>query len=416
MFTPAALEHVSHLTELIKLDLLDFPLSPEDVRPLLRMRKLVFLALGGTPMDAAMLEQLRQLPELLDLRFTMPQGGGRVDFSTFPKLKRVGLSDGLTVRMVESLATVRGLEGLNITVPGKLDPAVISQIAKSLKGLTSLSLTLDQPLTGDAQLSPLSTLTKLTHLTVGNHGAINQFDDAALLSLEGVTTLKSIKIETLNHRMTREGIADFQKRRPEVKIEGMGLAAGTASASLEARAIRLWDTADKLPVAKDIRWEEKAMRLVGANCSSGPESRNAILRVSIRAATTTDPKGASAVLALRKMDPSAINYARLALNLATGKASFSTATSGVALHEWSLPRTYGADEWVQLELRAIGDDFTVLVDGQVVGTAHNQTLSSPGKAMLFAGSNGALFRDIVYIPLDGLSEVEALKAAGVEKR
>jgi serine/threonine protein kinase len=186
------------------------------------------------------------------------------------------------------------------------------------------------------------------------------------------------------------------------------------TSALEAKAIRLWDAPDKVPVATGISWQEEAMSLVGANCSSGPESHNAILRVSIRAATPTDTKGASAVLALRKIDPSAINYARLALNLATGKASFSTATSGVALHEWSLPRNYGADEWVQVELRALGDDFTVLVDGQVVGTAHNQTLSSPGKAMLFAGSNGALFRNIVYIPLDGLSEAEARRAAGVD--
>ncbi len=410
MLTPAVLEHVSPLTELVALDLQDFPLRPEDVRHLLQLRKLKYLVLGVTSLNAAMLEQLRELPELLELRFTLPQGGGRVDFSSFPKLKRLGLSEGITVEMVESLATVRGLEGLTINVPGKLDPAVISQIAQSLKGLTSLSLTLDQPLVGAAPLSPLSALPKLTYLTVGNHGAINQFNDAALLSLEGVTALKSIKIDTLKHCMTREGIADFQKRRPDVKIEGMGLAAATPS--LEARAIRLWDTADKIPVAKDIRWEEEAMRLVGANCSSGPESRDAILRASIRAATPTDPKGASAVLALRKIDPSAINYARLALNLATGKASFSTATSGVAVHEWSLPRTYRADEWVQVELRAIGDDITVLVDGQVIGTAHNETLSSPGKAMLYAGSNGALFRNIVYIPLDGLSEVEALKAAG----
>jgi len=141
MSTPAALEHVSHLTELIKLD---FSLRPGDFRPLLPLRKPEFLAVGGMPMDAAMLAQLRQLPELLELRFTLVRGGGRVDFSSFPKLKRVGLlNEGITVGMVESLAALKGLESLTIHVPGKVDPAVISQIAKSLRGLTSLSLTLD---------------------------------------------------------------------------------------------------------------------------------------------------------------------------------------------------------------------------------------------------------------------------------
>jgi hypothetical protein len=93
------------------------------------------------PMDAAMLAQLRQLPEL---RFTLLRGGGRVDFSSFPKLKRVGLLiEEITVGMMESLAALKRLESLTIHVPGKVDPAVISQIAKSLRGLTSLSLTLD---------------------------------------------------------------------------------------------------------------------------------------------------------------------------------------------------------------------------------------------------------------------------------
>lgn len=224
MFTPAALEHVSHLTELIKLD---FSLRPGDFRPLLPLRKPEFLAVGGTPMDAAMLEQLRQLPEL---RFTLPQSGGRVDFSSFPKLKRVGLlNEGITVGMVESLAALKGLESLTINVPGKVDPAVISQIAKSLRGLTSLSLTLDQPLTGRAPLSELASLPKLAAVTLGNHTGINQFDDAALLNLEGVVSLKFIKIETLQHRMTKQGLADFRKRLPDVKIEGTGLAAAVDS-------------------------------------------------------------------------------------------------------------------------------------------------------------------------------------------
>jgi hypothetical protein len=72
-------------------------------------------------------------------------------------------------------------------------------------------------------------LPKLAAVTLGNHTGINQFDDAALLSLEGVVSLKFIKIETLQHRMTKQGLADFQKRLPDGKIEGTGLAAAVDS-------------------------------------------------------------------------------------------------------------------------------------------------------------------------------------------
>ena len=116
------------------------------------------------------------------------------------------------------------------------------------------------------------------------------------------------------------------------------------------------------------------------------------------------------MLGLRTNDVPA-SQARLAVHLATGKAGLTTAAAGgVGLGEWSLPRAYGANEWVRVELRAIDDDFTVLVDGQVIGTAHSKALSRPGKATLYAGANG-FFRDIVYIPLDDLSEAEARKAA-----
>jgi hypothetical protein len=129
--------------------------------------------------------------------------------------------------------------------------------------------------------------------------------------------------------------------------------------------------------------------------TSGPESHNAILRASIRA----NPDAVGTVLTLRTNDVPA-SQARLVVHLAAGKAGLTTAaTGGVGLGEWSLPRAYGADEWVRVELRAIDDDFTVLVDGQVIGTAHSNALSRPGKATLYAGANG-FFRDIEYVPLD----------------
>ena len=179
--------------------------------------------------------------------------------------------------------------------------------------------------------------------------------------------------------------------------------------ALEARAIKLWDSAAKLRKAPGIRWEDEAMRLDLAGPPTGPESRNAILRASIRA----HPDAKGIVLALRRNDGPAVQ-ARLEMKFAEGKAALSSAPSGgVKIGEWSLPRAYGADEWVRVELQAIGDEYTVLVDGQVIGTAYSEALIRPGEAMLYAGANG-FFRDIIYIPLDDLSEAEARKAAGVE--
>jgi hypothetical protein len=182
---------------------------------------------------------------------------------------------------------------------------------------------------------------------------------------------------------------------------------GALPAALEARAIRLWDAPAKLDKAPGIRWENEAMRLDNAGPAAGPSSRNAILRASFRA--NADAGGI--VLALRRCDAPAAQ-ARLEVDLHAWKVKITTAAGGMGIGEWPLPRSYGGDEWLNMELRAIGDDFTVVLDGQVLGTAHSDALSRPGTALLYAGANG-FFRDIVYIPLDDLGEAEARQAVGM---
>jgi serine/threonine protein kinase len=182
----------------------------------------------------------------------------------------------------------------------------------------------------------------------------------------------------------------------------------SSATALEARAIKLWDSAAKLPKASGVRWEDGAMYLDQANGTAGPESRNAILRASIR----KHPKVGGLIFALRAVE-SPHAQARLTVDFGRGKAFLSTSTGGMAIGQWPLPRAYGADEWVRVELRAIGNDFTVLVEGQVIGTAHSEALSRPGKALISSSLNG-YFRDIVYIPLDDLSEAEARKVVGVD--
>jgi hypothetical protein len=205
-------------------------------------------------------------------------------------------------------------------------------------------------------------------------------------------------IESVDDRPTASGdwgIVAKDGWFESVEVQTLSPSANIATALEEPTAIKLWDSAEKLPKSPGIRWEDEAMRLDQAGPSSGPESHNAILRASIRA----NPDAVGTVLGLRTNDVPA-SQARLVMHLATGKAGLTTAAAGgVGLGEWSLPRAYGADEWVRVELRAIDDDFTVLVDGQVIGTAHSKALSRPGNATLYAGANG-FFRDIEYVPLD----------------
>jgi formylglycine-generating enzyme required for sulfatase activity len=63
-----------------------------------------------------------------------------------------------------------------------------------------------------------------------------------------------------------------------------------------------------------------------------------------------------------------------------------------------LPRAFPSGEWVHLELRAIGQEFTVSVDGQNLGTVTSKLLGKAGGVSFFAADG--YFRDVVYVPLD----------------
>jgi hypothetical protein len=71
---------------------------------------------------------------------------------------------------------------------------------------------------------------------------------------------------------------------------------------------------------------------------------------------------------------------------------------------WTLPRTYAKDEWIAVEFRAEGDQFTVSVDGTPLETSHDSTRPGAGYAA-FVGMECEL-RDVTYIPLDHLTRGE----------
>jgi hypothetical protein len=116
----------------------------------------------------------------------------------------------------------------------------------------------------------------------------------------------------------------------------------------------------------------------------------------------------SAVLALRAVPNSQAQY-RLSLGRAEPGSEHlllvlrTDSHGGPELGRWPLARDYTPDEWIRLELRVVGEEISVSVDGHLVGTVHDGSIRDAGKAMLYSGGNG-FFRDIVYVPLDKASE------------
>jgi len=101
------------------------------------------------------------------------------------------------------------------------------------------------------------------------------------------------------------------------------------------------------------------------------------------------------------------DFYRLSVNAKGGDLSLSTVNLGKTtfLRHWHLPRAYGPDEWLRLEMRAIGDELTVIADGQTLGTIHDTSQPGVGGVMLYATANG-YFRDAVYVPLERASAAE----------
>lgn len=178
------------------------------------------------------------------------------------------------------------------------------------------------------------------------------------------------------------------------------------AAPLEPGAIKLWDTEAKvsaLPKSAGVRWEDGAvvMRESQSLTQDKPASRDAIVRAAMR--RTSGPsqaylglraspwKGASSVQACYRLQPDFERNFVLLHRRTTDKPDF--------LKGWPLPPGKAGSEWVQMELRAVGDTLTAIVDGQTLGTVRDTTLMQPGGAIIY-GTEGSAFRDIVYVPLD----------------
>ncbi len=70
-----------------------------------------------------------------------------------------------------------------------------------------------------------------------------------------------------------------------------------------------------------------------------------------------------------------------------------------SLDFWKLPRKYKTDEWVRLELQAVGEQITVSADDELLGKVTNGDVTQGGSVGIQSQGN-SYFRDIVYVPLD----------------
>ena len=171
------------------------------------------------------------------------------------------------------------------------------------------------------------------------------------------------------------------------------------TSTLEPTPIRLWDSEEQLPEEQGIRWENNALRLdARALRYTAVLSRDAIVRAEVR----MNPEGISTQFGLRYRPAEAgDSFYLVQVNARESFAVLSSDQLGkrTKLRTWPLPREYGPDEWLRVELRAVGDEITVIADGQTLGTVHDTAVSEPGGVHFFATAAG-FFRDIVYVPLD----------------
>ncbi|MBI5685202.1 MAG: DUF1080 domain-containing protein [Verrucomicrobia bacterium] len=168
---------------------------------------------------------------------------------------------------------------------------------------------------------------------------------------------------------------------------------------LQPGAIRLWDSPDEIPREPGRCWENNAIRLDGGSLVDRKlKNRDAMIRADIR----MNPDADGPQVCLRHQPDETGIFYRLAMKTNDGSlelASVRGHKTTARLNIWPLPRVYGPDEWACVELRAVGDDLIVTVDGQKVGTVHDTSQPQAGNPMLFAKANG-YFRNVVYVPLD----------------
>ncbi len=178
---------------------------------------------------------------------------------------------------------------------------------------------------------------------------------------------------------------------------------------VEPAVINLWNSPEKIPQKPGITWEDGAMRLEGKTDGfSAPGTGRLYYRdLEVRAAFRLNTDSISPQLSVRNTGTVATGQYAYAINFnRPGKKLELTATSAgqkrTILQSWPISRNLGSDEWLRVALRVVGDQITVSADGVVMGTVRDASVIDAGSVQAYATANG-YFRDIEYIPLDGVA-------------
>lgn len=173
----------------------------------------------------------------------------------------------------------------------------------------------------------------------------------------------------------------------------------SAAPVLETGAIRIYAGPDEIPHLPHVKWEREAVRLDNQGLKFlGVQGRDMALRAEI----LMNPEQGTPTLVTRLSGSGTqINNYTLDLYSAKGTVVLHSVHLGkrIFLREWPLPRAYRPDEWLPLELRAVGDEITVSAEGKVLGTVHDTSQPQAGAIQIWARAAG-YFRNIVVLPLD----------------
>ena len=172
-------------------------------------------------------------------------------------------------------------------------------------------------------------------------------------------------------------------------------------ADIEGRGIKLWDSPEKIPASSGARWNNGMVEMGDGDRLawlgySEDRSRNAILRASVRMNVPVSSHRPQLILRKQKTG----DYYLLSVAPDTRAITLNAFVQSqmIQLGGWRLPRSYGPDEWLRVELRVIDHELTAVADGKVIATVKDKSVDNAGDLALTG--QGAAFRDIEYIPLD----------------
>jgi serine/threonine protein kinase len=235
----------------------------------------------------------------------------------------------------------------------------------------------------------------------------------------GLVTLYNPDFDTFRQieRIELDGLSEAEALKAAEVKENATTSSAPHSAAPSVTAMKLWDTPATLPHQPGVQWEDGAVTLRGTSLRHPVKYRDLVFRASMR----VESEPGNSQLHVRSQfdrgqsDPLRSSWYSVGMTSDGKGLILKRWLSGKSevIQSWKLPQAPKPGEWLLVEIKAVGELLTVRADGKMLGTATDPALLQPGGVVVTSTQEGR-FRDIEVINLDGLSEAEALKAAGIE--